>query len=502
VAERDPFEARGDLIAGELRPPESPTGEIPLEEPGDISHLAGTFPFHHDAVERAVRAARRAWPAWRDAGRDARAECLRRLGAQIESDAAPLAELIAREVGKPIWEARTEVAALRAKIDITLADGLALVAETSFEMGAGRVARWRSHARGVLAVLGPFNFPAHLPHGHVVPALATGNTVVFKPSDKTPAVGQRYAELLLAAGFPAGVVNVIQGDGSVGAALAAHDDVDGVLFTGSFAVGQRIREATLSQPWKLLALEMGGKNGVLVCEDADLDAAAEAIAYGACITTGQRCSATSRVLVERGAAAPMLERLRWLLPEIRHGAPLDESVFMGPLCDGSARRRHAELSLLARAEGAECLVPGGPCEGPRPGHYVRPSLHRVRRLDRGSRYQMEEHFVPDVAVLEVGDLAEAIAALEATPYGLVASVFTRERERFERVYRETRLGLLNWNTSTVGANSRLPFGGVKRSGNGRAAGVASTLYTTYPVACVEFPEPVAEAHWPGFPERR
>jgi succinylglutamic semialdehyde dehydrogenase len=170
--------------------------------------------------------------------------------------------------------------------------------------------------------------------------------------------------------------------------------------------------------------------------------------------------------------------------------------------DGTARRRHRELHAEARAQGAECLLPGGPADGPRPGHYVRPSLHRVRALDPASRYQMEEHFVPDVAVLEVGDLDRAIAALEATPYGLVASVFTADRERFERVYRETRLGLLNWNTSTVGANSRLPFGGVKRSGNDRPAGVTSTLYTTYPVASVELPEPAADANWPGFPERR
>ncbi len=501
MAEHDPYEPRGDLIDGALRLPEQPSGELRLEEPGDLTCVRGAFPFELRAVERAVRAARRAWPGWRDASLETRAECLRRLGDRIESDAPALAELIAREVGKPIWEARTEVAALRAKIDITLADGLALVAETSFEMVSGRRARWRGHPRGVLAVLGPFNFPVHLPHGHIVPALATGNTVVFKASDKTPAVGQRYAELMERAGFPPGVVNVIQGDGSSGAALAAHPDVDGVLFTGSFAVGQRIRESTFAQPAKLLALEMGGKNGVLVCEDADLDAAAESIAYGACLTSGQRCSATSRVIVLRRVARPLADRLVRLLAEVRHGDPLDESVFMGPVIDATARRRHGELHAEARAQGAACLLQGGPAEGPRPGHYVRPSLHRLTGLDRESRYQMEEHFVPDVALLEVADLEQAIAALDATPYGLVASVFSRDRERFERVYRETHHGLLNWNTSTVGANSRLPFGGVKRSGNDRAAGVASTLYTTYPVASVEFPEPARDAHWPGFPER-
>jgi succinylglutamic semialdehyde dehydrogenase len=493
------LEARGDLIDGEFVPPAAPDGEIVLEEPGDLDSRLGRFPFAAESADRAVEAARRAWPGWRDASEETRAACLEKLASLLQSEGERLAEVIAREVGKPLWEAHTEVTAMAGKVKITLEDGLDLVRERSFALGPGQNARWRTHARGVLVVLGPFNFPGHLVHGHVVPALATGNTVVVKPSERAPAVGQVYAELLAQAGFPRGVVNLVQGEGAQGARLAAHPDVDGVLFTGSWGVGRRILEATLDQPGKLVALEMGGKNGVLVCDDADLDAAVLATAFGAAVTAGQRCSATSRAIVDRRVAAEFTEKLMRVLGGLVVGYPLDAGVFMGPLISAAARDRHAEVSRAARSEGAEVLLAGGPCGGPRRGHWVRPSMHRVTRPSRASRYQSEEHFVPDVAVFEVDSFEAGVARLDATDYGLAGSVFTRSRERFEQAWRETRLGCLNWNTSTVGASSRLPFGGVRRSGNDRPAAVASTLYCTYPVASLEHEAPAVKAGYPGFP---
>jgi succinylglutamic semialdehyde dehydrogenase len=320
-----------------------------------------------------------------------------------------------------------------------------------------------------------------------------------KPSEHTPAVGQLYAELAARAGLPAGVFNHVQGDGAVGAALAAHRDLDGVLFTGSWSVGRAILEATLDQPWKIVALEMGGKNGVIVCDDADLDAAAHAIAFGTAVTAGQRCSATSRVLVGRSVADALTERLVHVLGGLRIGEPHGDDVFMGPVISAAARDRHGAVIGLAAEEGAEVLVAGGPTDGPKRGHYVRPSLHRVEQF-RPTRYQTDEHFVPDACVLAIDSLEEGISALEATDYGLVASVFSARREVFERVRRETRLGLVNWNTSTVGASSKLPFGGAKQSGNDRPAAALSTTYTTYPVASLEFETPPAPADLPGLPK--
>ena len=500
MAETTAFEPRGDFIDGRFALPERPSGEIPLEDPGDAQAELGAFPFARGSVDAAVDAARRAWPDWRDCASEQRAALLRRFAETLRAEAETLARVIAREIGKPLWEARTEVAAMVSKIEITLGPGLELVREQSFESAPGQLARWRHHARGVAAVLGPFNFPGHLVHGHVVPALATGNTVVIKPSEQAAATGQLYAELAARSGFPAGVLNTIQGDGATGAALAAHADVDAVLFTGSWAVGRRILEATLDQPWKIVALEMGGKNGALVAADADLDAAARAIAFGATVTCGQRCSATSRVFAERGATEPFVDRLVRLLGGLRIGYPLDPHVFMGPLISHAARERHARALELAAREGAERLLDGGPCEGPRRGHYTRPSLHRIAALSRTSRYQREEHFCPDVFVHEVDSIEAGIEALNATDYGLVGSVFSRSRASYERVARECRLGLLNWNAATVGASGRLPFGGVGHSGNDRPAGVTAAAYCTYPVASVELPEPGAPARWPGFPE--
>jgi succinylglutamic semialdehyde dehydrogenase len=500
MAETSDFAPRGDWIDGRFVLPERVTGEIALEDPGDLDARLGAFPFSREAVDPAVDAARRAWPAWRDASPDARATALRRFGDALHADGERLARVIAREVGKPLWEARTEVAAMQAKIDITLSQGLELVAEREFALAPGQVGRWRNPARGVLAVLGPFNFPGHLVHGHVVPALATGNCVVVKPSEQTPATGQLYAELASRAGFPPGVVNVVQGDGASGALLAAHPKLDGVLFTGSWTVGRRILEATLDQPWKLVALEMGGKNGVLVCADADLDAAAAAIAFGACVTAGQRCSATSRVFAERAIADVLAARLAHLFRGIAIGHAEDDGVFMGPLISRAARERHARVLALAAAEGADALVAGGPCDGPRRGHYVRPSLHRLGAHDRTSAYQREEHFLPDAWLLAVDGVDEGLALLDATDYGLVASVFTRDREVYERAARTLRVGALNWNAATVGASSKLPFGGVKQSGNDRAAGAASTLYCTFAQANLEHAVAPAPAGWPGFPD--
>jgi succinylglutamic semialdehyde dehydrogenase len=351
----------------------------------------------------------------------------------------------------------------------------------------------------VLAVLGPFNFPGHLVNGHVIPALASGNTCVIKPSEYAPAVGQLYADLCHRAGLPAGVVNLIQGGGAAGAALAEHPGVDGVLFTGSWRVGRAILEATLDQPQKIVALEMGGNNAALVCDDADIAAAARAIAFAACVTAGQRCTATRRVLVTPGVSRALTDALVRLFREVRIGGPFAEDVFSGPVISAAARERHAQLLRWAADDGAERLVDGGPCEGPARGHWVRPTLHRVTRRLGDSRYQREEHFVPDVWIHEVDSLEAGIAAIDDSDYGLVASVFSAERETYERVYRETRIGLLNWNLTTVGASSRLPFGGTRRSGNDRPAGATSTLYCTYPVGSLEAEAPPAQS-WPGFPE--
>ncbi|NCQ62039.1 MAG: aldehyde dehydrogenase family protein, partial [Myxococcales bacterium] len=240
-----PFTVRGNYIDGAFRMPESPAGAIRSDNPGDPGDVIGEFPWNASAVDEAIAAARRAFPGWSRMPFEERAACLRRFRDAAKANQERLGQAISREMGKVLWEARGEAAAVAGKVDITLEDGMKLVAETQ---PAGVKGRIRYLPRGVMAVIGPFNFPAHLPNGHIVPALATGNTVVFKASSQNPAVGQIMAECIDAAGFPPGVFNMVQVPGREANRLIEHPEVDGVLFTGSTGVGQQIQEKLLSQP--------------------------------------------------------------------------------------------------------------------------------------------------------------------------------------------------------------------------------------------------------------
>jgi len=349
-----------------------------------------------------------------------------------------------------------------------------------------------------MVVLGPFNFPVHLPNGHVIPALAVGNSVIFKPSELTPLLGALYAQCFAEAGFPQNVFQVIQGERTVGAYLSSEAEVDGVLFTGSTQVGAAIAEANAGKPGKILALELGGKNAALVFADADLDRAAYQIAYGAYVTAGQRCSSTSRCLVEHSALDRMQLKLAELARRLTIGHFEDPGTFAGPLISAPARERF--LKAL-RDTGAEAIVAPGESEvtGKR-GHYVRPSLHRVAARARGNQYQEQELFGPDIALYTFEDEGQAVELANDTSYGLCASVFTSDRARFERLSGTIRAGVINWNSPTVGASGKLPFGGIGNSGNHRPAGIFSSLYCAWPAA-VSFglTGPTPDKPVPGLP---
>jgi succinylglutamic semialdehyde dehydrogenase len=445
------------------------------------------------AVGAAVARARRAFPAWRDAGPEARARMLRRFAERAAAAAPQLATLVAREVGKALWDARAEAGLLAPKIDATLAEGMRFVAP--IEAGAG--ARAEYHPRGVLAVLGPFNFPLHLPNGHIAPALATGNTVVFKPSELAPAAGAALVSLFREAGLPDGVLELVQGGRDSGRALALHGDVDGVLFTGSWAAGRALAEATLDQPGKLLALEMGGRNAILVLDDADLELALAETAVSICATTGQRCTCASRVFVHEDLLDGFAERLARILRGVRVGPPLAPGVFMGPLVSRQAFEKVTRYRELAAAAGGERVLDALPALPP---PYVGPGLVRFASAEQTHACQRDEIFGPEAALYPVSDLEHGIAAVNDSDYGLAAAVFTRDRRRYEHCVGRIRSGCLNWNRGTVGASGRLPFGGRGRSGNDRPAGSAATLYCTAVQAHLESEAGFDEASLPpGMP---
>ena len=439
--------------------------------PADPEDLVGSFPVADAAaVEAAVARARAAFPAWRDAGLEARSAMLERFAEHARGRSEELARLITREVGKALWDSRAEAGLLAPKVAVTLADGMQRVAPWS--PAPGQRASYRP--RGVLAVYGPFNFPAHLPNGHIAPALATGNTVVFKPSELAPAVGAWLVDCWREAGLPEGVIECVQGGPETGRALAAAP-VDGILFTGSWATGRALREATVDTPEKLLALELGGSNPLIVCADADLELAVAEAALSIAASTGQRCTCARRLFVERPLIDAFQERLVAVLRGLKIGPPLEEGVFMGPLVSSAAFQRfEAQRAQAAKAGGERVLR----VEPPGPAPYVGAGLVRFASAEQTHPYQREEAFGPEAALYPVDDLDEAIAAANDSDYGLAASVMTRDRTRYEHCVGRVRTGLLNWNRATVGASGRLPFGGSGRSGNDRPAGVSSTLYCT------------------------
>lgn len=489
------FETKGNYINGAFIEPRDRIGEIVSKSPANLTNVIGSFAYSYRSVEDATTAAREAFTTWRKTTPAERAALLRKYQEALRKMEPRLAEVIALEVGKPLWEAKQEVATMINKVDVTLNEGLKSV--TDFEipgimdntLGA---CRYRPH--GVFVVIGPFNFPGHLANGHIVPALATGNAVIFKPSEKSPAVGQLMAEAFHEAGFPKGVFNLVQGEREVGRRLVVSERIDGVLFTGSYEVGLKIKQDTLTQHWKLLALEMGGKNSAIVLEDADLDWAVYETLTGAFITAGQRCSSTSRIMVHRSLFDGFVQKFHNQAKAFKIGHPMS-NPFMGPLIDGAAVEKYLKFLGIASREGCEVIMRGKQFEAEHQGYYVTPSICLVRDNSlssvRKSVYQQTEIFGPNVCIYSYDTHEEAVELANATQYGLVFSIFSRNKEAYGKIAEDLNAGLINWNRSTVGASSRLPFGGLKRSGNHFPTAITAASYCAYPVGSLEVAEPKA-----------
>lgn len=476
--------AMNDYLDGRFVTAGAPDGELTVFSPADLDDRVGVYPWSLARVDDAVAAARRAAPGWDGVGLHARIALLRRFREALTAHEEAIAREITREMGKVLREARAEAKAMAAKIDIAIDEGLPLTRDVTLE--GGRLA-WRYRPHGVLAVIGPFNFPLHLAHGHIAPALLAGNTVVFKPSEVTPGCGALYARIVDGVGFPPGVVNVVQGAGATGARLAGHPDVDGVLFTGSYAVGTEIIRANAARPGRMLALEMGGRNAAVVLDDAPFEKSVVDVVLSAFSTAGQRCTCASRLVVTRGVAEPFIAAVAARAARVRVGHPLDPTAFHGPLASPAAQARFERFEALADAEGTACVVaprePAVRLEGRAVrGCYVAPRVRVVAAPSATSAYQREEVFGPDLAVWIADDDDHALRLANDTDYGLSAGVWTASEARFERFARELRVGCITWNAPTVGSSSRLPFGGLKRSGNHRPAGVFSATYCAWPLA--------------------
>ncbi len=475
----------GDFIGGEFIKPLQTNGTIERKNPANTKEILfqGGFKFEH--VGLACMAAKKAFRPWADLTIEQRKTYLLRVKEIYIQRAEDLAKMISQEVGKPLWESKQEVQSMIGKIDVTLTDALDLIQTQKFDKAAGDVPGFlRFKPRGVMAVIGPFNFPGHLPNGHFIPALAAGNTVVFKPSELTPGVGQLIGEIFEKAALPKGVFNVVQGNGEIGRRLVMHDLVEGVLFTGSYETGFKIKQDTLTHFWKILALEMGGKNAAIVWDDCDLQKAVYETLVGSFITTGQRCSATSRIIIRKSIYEKFVHAFHGAAKKITIGDPL-KNPFMGPLISAESQDKYLRFQSIAGRENTETIMRGKALELEKEGYFVTPSINLVRKHDPESIYQKTEVFGPNVALYVVEELDEAIQIANSSSYGLAFSVFSNDRKVFERCFDLSRVGVMNWNRSTVGASSRLPFGGMGKSGNNQPTGSFAVYSTTYPVATLE-----------------
>ena len=431
--------------------------------------------------EAEVAAARGAWPAWAAKPLAFRVETLRRFANIVRGKLDPFADLIARETGKPLWEARTEVEAVINKVDISVSAYAERTAQRRLEgaMGARVAVRHKPH--GVLAVLGPYNFPAHLPNGHIVPALIAGNTIVFKPSEKTPAVGEFLTRLYWEAGVPEGAVRRLQGGPEVGKSLAAQAGIDGLLFTGSARVGVALARQFAETPQKILALEMGGNNPIVVWDAKDLHAAAAMIVQSAYLTAGQRCTAARRLIVREGQHQELVDIVTGitdrLIVDQPHASP---PPFMGPVIDNGAADQLQESFLELMGRGGRAIRRLDRIADDRP--FLKPALIDVTEVERRPDAEM---FGPVLQIVRVPDFDSAIAEANATRYGLSASLIGGGPELYDRFWAGVRAGVINWNGPTNGAPSKAPFGGIGLSGNHRPSAYYAADYCAYPVTSSE-----------------
>lgn len=443
-------------------------------------------------VAESVASARKAFRDWSRRPQAERTAILESYAEEIGKRSERIAETISRDMGKALWDSRGEAATMKAKVAVSIAAQNERAGEKS-EAAAFGSARLTHRPHGVMAVFGPFNFPGHLPNGHIVPALLAGNTCVFKPSELAPGIATIMAECFVAAGLPPGCLNIVQGGRDTGAALI-DQDINGLLFTGSAATGVFFHRHFAGRPEIILALEMGGNNPLIIWDPADVDSAADIAAQSAFLTTGQRCSCARRVILPEGrfgdaVTAAIVDRARAL----RIGAWNEPEIFMGPLVSERARDQAIAFQDSLVGHGAKPLLAlSGMEQG---GGFVTAG---VLDVTRASGIPDEELFGPLMQIIRVKTFDEAIAQANATKYGLSGGLVCDDDARWETAYNEMQAGILNRNRPTAGASGAMPFGGPGLSGNFRPGAYYAADYCAWPQASQVSPK-AARMTAPGFP---
>lgn len=470
------------------------TGPLAVENiikrycPADLSLLLTETPVDYRDVDRVVDSAQAGFKTWKKLSQEERNTYLKRYQEEVSKRKEEIAMAISFEMGKPLWEAKTEVASVIAKVGVTIDESLPRIKSKHID---NILPKTKGHIIykpiGPSLIIGPFNFPCHLANGQILSALVAGNSVIFKPSEKTTYSAQLMIECFHAAGFPTGVVNLIQGDGEVARRLLKEKSIKGVFFTGSKEVGKKILEVTHHDLSKLVSLELGGKNTTILHHDANLEHALQELIKACFLTAGQRCTSTSIVAIHRSIQDKFISQFHELAKKIIIDHPVEYSKepFMGPLVDQGAVDAYLLFMGMAKREGIEEIMRGKQLEKSKKGHYVSPSIHKAERWNNDSMFLHSEIFGPNVTFIPYDTKEEAIAIANATEYGLAAAVFTKDVDFYKQCLEEIDSGLVNINRSTVGASAKLPFGGVKNSGNYRPAALTTVDACVYQMACLE-----------------
>ncbi|MFZ4712815.1 MAG: aldehyde dehydrogenase family protein [Bacteriovoracaceae bacterium] len=459
--------------------------------PANLEQKLWTSYIKYEHINKIIDSANHGFSLWKKVSIAERINYLKKYQEQLLKRKQELATAIALETGKPLWEAEGEVNSVISKVNVTIEDSLKRIEAKSFpNILPGTEGSLNFKPIGPCFIIGPFNFPCHLAGGQILSALIAGNSIVFKPSEKTIYSAQIMIECFDACGFPEGVINFINGYGETASRIIKEKSIKGVFFTGSKEVGSKILLNTYQDLSKLVALELGGKNTSIVHIDANIDHALVELLNACFLTTGQRCTSTSIVALHRSHLNQFVDRFHTLAKKIIIDHPIDhkEKPFMGPLIDDKALNNYLLYMGMAKREGAEEIMRGKALTKGFKGHYVSPSIHIMEKVSAKSIFLQSEIFGPNCTIIPYDTIDEAIKIANLSEYGLASSIFSSDQNIWQHCLENIETGVININRSTIGASAKLPFGGVKSSGNYRPAAVSMIDSCSYPVATLKLEE--------------
>ena len=482
------FTLRGDYFHGNFTLNTKADETIKKESPADLSNHLWSANINYDNTNKVIASALEGFDIWRKLSVTDRVNYLKKYQDEVNKRKDDIALAIALETGKPLWESLTEAGAVSAKVNVTITDSLKRIETNTIENVLPSIdGHTIKKPLGPTLIIGPFNFPCHLANGQILSALLTGNSIIFKPSEKTIYSSQILIECFHSAGFPKGVINFINGTAKTTQDIIKHPQISGINFTGSLGVGKKILEAVGSDLTKLVALELGGKNTTILHKDTNIDHALPELLRACYLSSGQRCTSTSMVAVHKSIEDEFINKFKALTQRIivDHPTEFKELPFMGPVIDKNAKDLYEKFCKLGVNNGAENIIGLANVETSFDGHYVNPTVHYIKEAKKSNPFTQEEIFGPNCTFTPYENIEDAIDIANISDYGLAASIFTQDKDIYHQCVRDIDAGIINLNRSTVGASSRLPFGGVKNSGNHHPAAVSMVDHTVSTVASLE-----------------